>query len=183
MEILSDKIIKFTNAFSPNGYIDLIEDVSSSCYPLNSVERRPHLTMELPFLFSQSDNISAIKLRSRILKDIMDPISRYMSVYGISKMVPKKDFITVSKLEDGRYMDSHVDDDQVDSDNFICMAYINDNFSGGDLVFPDINLSYSPSAGDIILYQSKQKHMVNKISGGPRYSFGYGFKGPINDTL
>ena len=58
MEILSDKIIKFTNAFSPNGYIDLIEDVSSSCYPLNSVERRPHLTMELPFLFSKSDNIS-----------------------------------------------------------------------------------------------------------------------------
>ena len=26
MEILSDKIIKFTNAFSPSGYIDLIED-------------------------------------------------------------------------------------------------------------------------------------------------------------
>lgn len=183
MEILSNKIIKFTNSFNANGYTDLIEEVSSSCYPLLEVERRPHLTMELPFLFSEQDNISAIKLRSRILKDIIDPISRYMSVYNIESMIPKKDFITVSKLEPGIGMASHVDDDEIESNNFICMAYANDNFSGGELLFPDLGISYKPSAGDIVIYQAKNRHMVNQIADGFRYSFGYGFKGPIHDTL
>jgi hypothetical protein len=180
MEILANKVVRFANAFNPNGYVDLIEEVSETCYPLKTVERRPHLTMELPTLFSAEDNLSAIKLRSKCISDMLLPIQQYMSAYNIEHMVPKKNFITVSKLRWFSSMEEHVDDKEIQSDNFICMAYINDNFTGGELSFPDLGLKYSPIAGDIIIYQSKEKHAVLDLTYGTRYTFGYGLKGPIN---
>jgi hypothetical protein len=136
--------------------------------------------MELPTLFSSKDNLAAVRLRSMCLSDMLPTITQYMSVYNIEKMIPKKDFITVSKLIPYSSMAVHMDDKEVVSDNFICMAYINDNFVGGELNFPDIGVKYSPSAGDIIIYQAKEKHEVLELTDGFRYSFGYGLRGPIN---
>jgi hypothetical protein len=180
MEILANKVVRFTNAFSPHSYIDIIEQVSDTVYPLIHTERRPHLTMELPTLFSSKDNLAAVRLRSMCLSDMLSPITQYMSVYNIEKMVPKKDFITVSKLIPNSSMEAHVDDKDVASDNFICMAYINDNFTGGELNFPEIGIAYKPSAGDIIIYQAKEKHEVLELTDGNRYTFGYGLRGPID---
>ena len=181
MEILADKVVRFTNAFNPHSYIDIIEQVSDTVYPLIHIERRPHLTMELPTLFSSKDNLAAVRLRSMCLSDMLSPIAQYMSVYNIEKMVAKKDFITISKLIPNSSMEAHVDDKDVTSDNFICMAYINDNFIGGELNFPEIGITYSPSAGDIIIYQAKEKHEVLEMTHGNRYTFGYGLRGPVND--
>lgn len=181
MEILANKVVRFTNAFSPHSYIDIIEQVSDTVYPLIHTERRPHLTMELPTLFSSKDNLAAVRLRSMCLSDMLLPIAQYMSVYSIEKMVPKKDFITISKLIPNSSMEAHVDDKDVASDNFICMAYINDNFVGGELKFPEIGITYRPSAGDIIIYQAKEKHEVLDLTDGNRYTFGYGLRGPVND--
>jgi len=180
MEVLSDKIIKFSNAFNPNHFIDLIEEVSISSYPLKRVERRPHLTMELPTLFSKTDDVKSVKLRNLCISTLFPLISQYISIYNLSHMAPKKDFITISKLESGNFMDVHSDDDQLDSDNFICMAYINDNYKGGELHFPEIGIQYKPRAGEAILYQAKEKHMVTELLSGTRYTIGYGLRGPIS---
>jgi predicted 2-oxoglutarate/Fe(II)-dependent dioxygenase YbiX len=61
------------------------------------------------------------------------------------------------------------------------MAYINDGFTGGELHFPEIGITYKPSAGDIIIYQAKEKHEVLELTDGIRYTFGYGLRGPVND--
>jgi len=135
--------------------------------------------MEIPTLFSKLDNIDAIKLRQKCISDLFKPMIEYMNVLGIDKMVPKKDFITVSKLNKGYSMLEHVDDQETDSNNFICMAYINNDFSGGDLVFTSLGISYSPKAGDIIAYKAKLPHMVTEVEEGSRYTIGYGLRGPL----
>ena len=95
-------------------------------------------------------------------------------------MIPKKNFITVSKLRHYSNMYEHVDDNEIDSNNFICMAYINENFQGGDLRFPELDITYRPKSGDILIYQAKEKHEVLDLLYGDRYTFGYGLRGPIN---
>jgi hypothetical protein len=180
MQVLSKGIIKFTNAFNPNGYIDLIEEVSTTTYPLQTVERRPHLTMALPTLFSSKDNLPAVQLKTKCLSDMLGPIYQYMSIHKIQNMVPKKDFITISKMMWNSSMAEHVDDNDIDSKNFIIMGYINDNFEGGQLYFPDLDITYRPSAGDIIIYPAKEKHEVLELTSGIRYTFGYGLRGPVS---
>jgi hypothetical protein len=177
MEILADKVVKFSNEINSKDWIDLIEK-TSEVYPFKSVDRRPHLTMELPNLLSDSDSDYAAMLRSNFIKKIFNPISSYMSMYNIDNMTFKKNFITVSKLTGGD-MGLHRDDKQENKDNFICMFYINGDFEGGEISFPDFDLTYKPVAGDILIYQSKFRHAVLNMEPGLRYSIGMGFKGPM----
>lgn len=183
VQILHNKIVRFDNVINSMNIINLIEEVSKTCYPLEVVERRPHLTMELPYLFSKKDNMSAVRLRSFALTHMIPAIEKYMFLGHMEKMEPKKDFITVSKMLPGSNMGQHKDDLEENSDNFIAMFYINDNFSGGELFFPEINFLYKPVAGDIISYPAKMLHEVKETSGNERYSIGYGFMGPVLDTL
>ena len=180
MQILHNKIVRFDNVINSKYVIDLIEEVSKTCYPLEIVERRPHLTMELPYLFSKTDNISAIKLRSLALAYILPAIEKYMFLGHIEKMEPKKTFITVSKMLPGSIMGQHKDDMEENSKNFIAMFYINDNFSGGELYFPEIDFLYKPVAGDVIVYPAKFLHEVKQNLVNDRYSIGYGLRGPVN---
>lgn len=177
MEILADKIIKFSTNINQKDWIDLIEK-TSNVYPFKEVDRRPHLTMELPNFLNDTDSDYAASLRFNFLKTVFEPIAIYMKMYNIDNMTFKKKFITVSKLESGD-MGMHKDDKQEDKDNFICMFYVNDNYEGGSIVFPDHGIDYKPVAGDILIYQSKFRHAVLEMQPGSRYSIGIGFKGPI----
>jgi len=179
MEVLADKVVRFKNSINVNDWIDLIEK-SSKTYPFKEVDRRPHLTMELPNFISEDDDEFALQLRSNFLRLVFLPIQEYMNKYSIDNMAFKKDFITVSKLISGGML-VHKDDKLEDKDNFICMLYLNDNFVGGELFFPELNLEYKPVAGDVIIYQSKMKHGVKELTSGIRYNIGMGFKGPIKN--
>ena len=52
------------------------------------------------------------------------------------------------------------------------MVYLNDNYDGGELVFPEYNLSLNPKAGDIITFPTNAMylHAVNEIKSGTRYN-------------
>jgi hypothetical protein len=180
MEILADRIAKFTSTINPQDWISLIEEVAKT-YPLEEVSRRPHLTMELPNFLCDTDSQEAVYLRSEFLKKVYNPIQQYMSTFGIDNMELKKKFITVSKLTAGG-MGIHKDDKNQDRDNFICMFYLNDDYAGGELLFPDFDIKYKPNAGDIIIYQSKFQHGVTDLISGNRYNIGIGFKGPIQSN-
>ena len=180
MEILAEKLVKFHTEVNQDDWVSLIEEVSKT-YPLESVSRRPHLTMELPNFISETDSDAAIQLRSNFFKKVYNPIQQYMSIYNIDNMELKKKFVTVSKLTSGG-MGLHKDDKEKDKDNFICMFYLNDNYDGGEIIFPEFNIEYKPIAGDILIYQSKFKHGVNELLSGTRYNIGIGFKGPIQSN-
>lgn len=176
MITLADKIELFNVPINPDAWIELVENAAET-YPLNDVARRPHLTMELPNFICDTDSDSTTLLRSEFLKCVVDPIYSYMTKYNIDNMELKKKFITVSKLLDGG-MGVHKDDKLKNKDNFICMFYINNDFSGGEINFPDHGIEYKPNPGDILIYQSKFLHEVKPMTGSPRYNIGIGFKGP-----
>ena len=54
----------------------------------------------------------------------------------------------------------------------ICSAtfYINEDYAGGDLVFPDQNLTIKPKAGDLIIRPAGHTPTVEPITRGVRYS-------------
>ena len=51
------------------------------------------------------------------------------------------------------------------------VLYLNDCFNGGDIYYPDLNLSYQPVAGDLIIHNAMIEHGVNKITEGVRYTY------------
>ena len=56
--------------------------------------------------------------------------------------------------------------------DYSSLVYLNDNYEGGELVFPEYNLNIKPKAGDIITFPTNAMylHAVNKIKSGTRYN-------------
>ena len=70
----------------------------------------------------------------------------------------------------GKHIDSHSGYEFV---QFSSVLYLNDNYSGGELYFPNQDFLYKPKAGDIVTFPSggtEYSHSVKKITSGKRYT-------------
>lgn len=56
-----------------------------------------------------------------------------------------------------------------------CVYYWNDDFSGGELFFEEEDFSYTPKAGDLVVFYSNMDHEIKQITSGKRYSTQYFF--------
>lgn len=52
---------------------------------------------------------------------------------------------------------------------YTILFYLNDNYSGGELVVPTMNMSIRPHKGSIIIMDQETYHYVNKIVRGDKY--------------
>jgi hypothetical protein len=87
-------------------------------------------------------------------------------------------FKSIQRFRVGTGMGEHTDNYH-ETCNFGCTVYINDNFDGGELVYPRLNKSFKPLAGRLIIHAGDEPHLVNTVSGRDRYmltSFIYGTK-------
>ena len=85
-------------------------------------------------------------------------------------------FITsymVSSYKSGYAMKLHVDTEEMRECNKISIVlYLNNDFKGGDIVFPVINFRHSPKAKELISFLSEPEenaHLVEIIESGTRY--------------
>jgi hypothetical protein len=48
--------------------------------------------------------------------------------------------------------------------------YLNEDFEGGELIYPDLGLSVTPKAGSVVIHDAHLKHQVFPVVKGNRYS-------------
>jgi len=101
-------------------------------------------------------------------------------VYPKYKMLPS---LNLRRLQQGQDMYLHSDSLQDNNKNnynsqnhtieYGVVAYINDNYEGGELFYPNKNLEYKPSAGDLVIHGSQKdcEHGVKKVISGTRYCY------------
>ena len=58
---------------------------------------------------------------------------------------------------------SHADNGSDENIKFGCVYYINDDYEGGEIIYPDINISIKPKANTLIIHQSNLIHYTNPI--------------------
>jgi predicted 2-oxoglutarate/Fe(II)-dependent dioxygenase YbiX len=85
----------------------------------------------------------------------------------------------------GNTTEEHADNQNLDGtpkdgcSNFVLSAvvYLNDDFTGGDLVFPRIDYRYRPSIGDCVVFPSDliHSHYVDEVLSGNRISLAIWF--------
>lgn len=89
-----------------------------------------------------------------------------------------------SYREEGSFVEKHSDNiksekdfaKKINTDNLAwsghlsIIGYLNDNFSGGEIYFPEQDFEYSPKAGDIIMFPGNifYEHEVKKFHGEKR---------------
>jgi hypothetical protein len=85
----------------------------------------------------------------------------------------------------GNTPEEHADNQNLDGtpktgcSNFVISAvvYLNDDFTGGDLMFPRVDYRYKPSSGDCVIFPSDliHSHYVDKVLSGNRFSLALWF--------
>ena len=81
------------------------------------------------------------------------------------------------RREDGSWVANHTP-----QRDYTGLAYLNDDFTGGELVFPDHDLIITPKPGLLVGFPSNHKfvHAVSKVLSGKRYSLPVWFT--VNST-
>jgi Rps23 Pro-64 3,4-dihydroxylase Tpa1-like proline 4-hydroxylase len=78
--------------------------------------------------------------------------------------------LTISKYFVGKHMGPHVDaHDDDPSKTISCVLYLNDNYEGGELNFPEKGFMIKPEAGSLIIFPSKCLHESKIIKSGVKY--------------
>jgi hypothetical protein len=77
-------------------------------------------------------------------------------------------FCGIQRISQGGGMGEHTDNYQKTC-RFGCVVYLNDNFEGGDLVYPRLNTVWRPSASQLVVHAGDEPHLVSTVSSGTRY--------------
>ena len=70
----------------------------------------------------------------------------------------------------------HRDDIDLSSPTGVCdctygiVIYLNNDFTGGELVYPELDVTYTPKRGSLVVHRAHELHGVNDIHDGMRYS-------------
>ena len=75
---------------------------------------------------------------------------------------------------DINYMPNYEPDFQLGTKHVLAaIAYLNDDYTGGEINFPYLNLTYQPVAGDILIFPANfvYAHEVGPIKSGDRYAY------------
>jgi hypothetical protein len=77
------------------------------------------------------------------------------------------------RLTNSEFMWPHEDGGNPDDPRKIVFGiaiYLNDDFIGGELIYPDLGLSVTPRPGSMVIHSAHLKHQVFPVLGGERYS-------------
>ena len=76
----------------------------------------------------------------------------------------------IARFEPGSKMHEHFDSSR--PNDIATLIYINDDYEGGEIYFPELELSIKPEAGDLVCFPDNPGfiHGVKEISGFVRYT-------------
>ena len=92
--------------------------------------------------------------------------------YDIAINPHRQSRLHVVKFVKGFYLVPHVDTLSSEGNHIASVYYINDDYSGGEIDFPDHSLKIKPKANSLIIFPGNENyvHGVNKIIDNDRYS-------------
>lgn len=75
----------------------------------------------------------------------------------------------IQRQYDGTALTEHVDNHTDPSLLYACVAYVNDNYEGGEVFFSKFKISMKPKAGALLIFPTSEdwSHGVTEVTNGP----------------
>lgn len=67
--------------------------------------------------------------------------------------------------------------------NITTIAYLTDDYIGGEISFPEFELTIKPKAGDMLLFPSRYRHQILELGSAHRYTMPAFFQFDVDDTI
>jgi len=156
----------YIEALSPedwNSYEESLYAFIEEQYGVKTMEEAQALGHEIKVDEYWVDKNSTIKNQ-----DISDPINDRL--YELFSQFPDLELQGVGSIQrqyEGIELSYHVDSLSNPLVVFANVIYVNDDFTGGELHFPKIDITYRPKAGALIVFPSSEDYLHGVLPVGP----------------
>jgi len=98
-------------------------------------------------------------------------MNKYKEIYPFLTIRSRDDIMRVLKYENSGFLPAHTDQG-VSTRTLSVLVYLNDNYEGGNITFPNSKVSLKPEAGSMIFFPSNflYVHQIEPITNGIKYS-------------
>ena len=131
------------------------------------------------FKYKKEDIESDTSLGSKVLQDIWQEVydrqkpaaDHYCKEHKVGELKYWEAFNFV-KYEVGQHFQEHSDHGWSYNCTVSLVNYINDDYEGGELYFPKWDITFSPDAGDLVVFPSNfmYSHKAMPVTSGTKYS-------------
>jgi hypothetical protein len=195
-EVLDLGLVYYKNIIKdPQKVIDMVNELDDYCLknPNTSLETKPWVRWSdnssgtnqffcWQKFINQPENINKEDLKYNenlyISKTLFGAIDKVMDHYS-TKLYPfaknnlksREKFMHLLRYDEGGYLPPH-QDQGVSTRVLSVLIYLNDNYEGGEIEFPQSGIKIRPSAGSLIFFPSNflYVHTVNPLISGTRYA-------------
>lgn len=105
-----------------------------------------------------------LTLDTSVFAPILDRLASYFTSYSRINQLS-----SIQRFCDGQEMGIHTDNVGGDDISFGCIIYLNDDFNGGELYYPEHGIRIKPQARTLVVHSSDERHCVLPVSGNTRY--------------
>jgi len=193
LQVLSPQIWYWENTLSfpveLKSFIDKIDEEPLSYSRISKWENWT-ASNDTSLVYGKTKNIDRSKLKTSTGSDIVDKktlyiansflmafemcTDRYLDGQGLDKSKYNLDInnVKIKAWNEAQSMGPHFDGQDGHTElAFSLVAYINDDYEGGEISFPNHNITIKPKAGSMIMFPSQEPfiHEVKPIISGTRY--------------
>lgn len=193
LQVLAPDIWYWDNALSfPEHLKEFIDQIDEYPESYSRISKWENWTAsnDKDLVYGKTKTINRANLKKSTGSDLVDKKTLYIANsflmafqmctdrYLASRNLDKNNYnlnldsVTIKAWNEGQSMGPHFDGQDGNKDlAFSLVAYVNDDYEGGEISFPNHNITVKPKAGSLIMFPSQEPyiHEVKPIISGTRY--------------
>lgn len=110
--------------------------------------------------------------KNNIVKNVFDKIKKEINAILDKNIYEYTGFNTIYRSVIGQEMKTHSDSGLGPKFKYGVVLYLNDEYEGGEIFYPNLGLEFKPEAYSLLIHPAHEayRHGVKKVSSGIRYS-------------
>ncbi|MFM6983878.1 MAG: 2OG-Fe(II) oxygenase [Chitinophagaceae bacterium] len=128
----------------------------------------------------QNPNTEIFILKSNSHKILIDIHKRISLLFDLGLHV--QILRMIHRTDKNSFWERHSDNSGGNEIKYGVVLYLNDNFEGGELYYPNLDLVIKPEKGMLVYHSGDEEHEVLKVISGNRYTLTSFVRSPRNSS-
>jgi hypothetical protein len=122
--------------------------------------------------YARKGNPYAIEIHNRIGSLLLDHVAAYAKYFETSFKIAEPYSLLKYEGATNDHYDAHYDGGPTSGRWISAIFYLNDDYEGGYIQFPDHNVAIKPKAGTLMIFPSNYayRHVAHEVTSGTKYA-------------
>lgn len=138
----------------------------------NPLQQSIRTSYGFPITLAGKINEVARKINNQCYELVTSAVQSYKGIFGITQDIKDAETYGLLRYSTGEKYDQHYDGGTESARSISVVIYLNDDYEGGEIEFPNFSVKIKPKAGTLILFPSNYaySHIAHPVTSGTKYA-------------